>query len=279
MPKALTEEQLAQWNRDGAVWPIDLLTADEAADYTRRFEDLETSMGAEAQSRFRIKAHLPFPWLWDLVTHPRLADAVEDLIGPNIVCWGSSFFTKKAHDPRFISWHQDSTYYGLEPPESITAWVAFTRANAESGCMKIIPGSHTGEAILPHEETYDENNLLSRGQTIRDLDTSGAVDMPLEPGQMSIHNGRLAHGSGPNSTDDRRIGLSLQYMPTSSKQTLVDWDTAALVRGVDNFNHFEHGSSPESDLHPDAVEFHAKANEALRNLIYLGAQRESEPSV
>ena len=126
MPKVLTDEQLDQWDRDGAVWPVDLLTAEEAADYTRRFEALEASMETEAQARFRMKAHLPFPWLWDLVMHPRLADAIEDIIGPNIVCWGSSFFTKKAHDPRFISWHQDSTYYGLEPPESITAWVAFT---------------------------------------------------------------------------------------------------------------------------------------------------------
>ena len=104
MPKVLTDEQLDQWDRDGAVWPVDLLTAEEAADYTRRFEALEATMETEAQARFRMKAHLPFPWLWDLVMHPRLADAIEDIIGPNIVCWGSSFFTKKAHDPRFISW-------------------------------------------------------------------------------------------------------------------------------------------------------------------------------
>ena len=102
MPKVLTEDQLARWERDGAVWPVDLLSPEEAAGFAKRLGDLETAMGAEAQSRFRIKAHLPFPWLWDLITRPALADVIEDLIGPDIVCWGSSFFTKKAHDPRFI---------------------------------------------------------------------------------------------------------------------------------------------------------------------------------
>ena len=103
--------------------------------------------------------------------------------------------------------------------------------------------------------------------------------MPLAPGQFSIHNGRLAHGSSPNASDDRRIGLSLQYIPTSATQTLVEWDTAALVRGVDDFNHFEHGSSPKSDLHPDAVAFHARSVKALRELIYAGAERQTDSSV
>ncbi len=103
--------------------------------------------------------------------------------------------------------------------------------------------------------------------------------MPLEPGQASIHHGRSAHGSGPNTTDDRRIGLSIQYMPTDTRQTLTERDTAALVRGVDEYGHFEHGEPPESDLHPDAVAFHARAAEALRALIYVGAERDVDSTL
>lgn len=151
-------------------------------------------------------------------------------------------------------------------------------ASESAGCMSVLPVSHHEQ--LEHIETYHEDSMLTRGQELTiDVGERTPVAMPLEPGQFSIHNGRLAHGSGPNKTDDRRIGLSLQYIPTSASQTLVGWDTAALVRGVDDFNHFEHGSSPECDLHPDAVAFHARAVEAFRELIYAGAERQTDPSV
>lgn len=254
MPKCLTDAQIDQWQRNGAVWPIDLLTPEEAAGFARRFEALETSLGAEAQSRFRIKAHLPFPWLWDLITLPRLADAVEDLIGPDIVCWGSSFFTKKARDPRFISWHQDSTYYGLEPPESITAWVAFTRADSQSGCMKILPGTHTGPAILPHEETFDQNNLLSRGQTIRDIDPSTAVEMPLEPGQMSIHHNKTVHSSEPNRADWPRVGFAIHLAAASVRQTQFDSPLAIRLRGNDPDGNWLEDPRPAYEMSPESLD-------------------------
>jgi hypothetical protein len=253
MPKSLSEEQLKQWKRNGAVWPVELLTSNEAAEYRNWFEGLEESMGAEAQSQFRIKAHLPFPLLWDLVTDPRLADVIEDLIGPDIVCWGSSFFTKKAHDPRFISWHQDSTYYGLEPPESITAWVAFTHANAESGCMKIIPGSHAGEAILPHDETFEKNNLLSRGQTIRDLDTSTATEMPLSPGQMSIHHNKTIHSSEPNDADWPRIGFAIHFAAAGVRQTQFSDAMAIHIRGADPDGNWVEDPRPDYEMSPKSI--------------------------
>ena len=253
MPKVLTDAQLEQWHRDGAVWPIDLLTDEQVGDYRRRFEELEAKIGAEAQSRFRIKAHLPFPWLWDLVTNPRLVDAIEDVIGPDIVCWGSSFFTKKAHDPRFISWHQDSTYYGLEPPESITAWVAFTDATSLSGCMKIVPGTHIGPAILPHEETHDPNNLLSRGQTIRDLDTSTAVEMPLKAGQFSIHHNKTVHSSEPNNADWPRVGFAIHYAASDVKQAQFDNALAIHVRGEDPQGNWIDDPRPEYEMSPESL--------------------------
>lgn len=253
MPKVLTDAQLEQWHRDGAVWPVDLLTDEQVGEYRRRFEDLEAKIGAEAQSRFRIKAHLPFPWLWDLVTHPRLVDAIEDVIGPDIVCWGSSFFTKKAHDPRFISWHQDSTYYGLEPPESITAWVAFTDATSLSGCMKIVPGTHIGPAILPHEETHDPNNLLSRGQTIRDLDTTTAVEMPLKAGQFSIHHNKTVHSSEPNNADWPRVGFAIHYAASDVKQAQFDNALAIHVRGEDPQGNWIDDPRPEYEMSPESL--------------------------
>ena len=253
MPKVLTDEQLEQWERTGAVWPIDLLSEDEAADYNLRFEELESSLEGEAQDRFRMKAHLPFPWLWDLVTHERLADAMEDLLGPNLVCWGSSFFTKKARDPRFISWHQDSTYYGLEPPESITAWVAFTHASSEAGCMKIIPGSHKGAAILPHEETYDKNNLLSRGQTIRDIDPSTAVEMPLKPGQMSIHHNKTIHSSEPNNADWPRVGFAIHFADSSVRQAQFENPLAIHIRGEDSDGNWVEDPRPEYEMSPESI--------------------------
>ena len=251
MPKVLDEKQIARWHRDGALWPIDLLSTEQAADYRDRFEALEASIDGEVQDRFRIKAHLPFPWLWDLITHPRLVDVVEDLLGPDIVCWGSSFFTKKAHDPRFISWHQDSTYYGLEPPESITAWVAFTSATSQAGCMKIIPGSHRGPAILPHDETRDPMNLLSRGQTIRDLDASCAVEMPLEAGQMSVHHNKTIHSSEPNAADWPRIGYAIHLAASGVRQTQFDNATAICLRG--GKGDWIDDPVPERELSPDSL--------------------------
>ncbi|MEC8462678.1 MAG: phytanoyl-CoA dioxygenase family protein [Pseudomonadota bacterium] len=253
MLKFLSDEQLSNWKRDGAVWPIDLLTTAEVNDLARRLEILEASIGVEAQSKFRIKAHLPFPWLWDLIRNPRLADIIEDLLGPNIVCWGSSFFTKKPHDPRFVSWHQDSTYYGLEPPESITAWVAFTPANALSGCMRIIPGSYKGDAILPHEETFGKNNLLSRGQTILGIDESAAVEMPLKPGQISVHHNKTIHSSRPNKADWPRVGFAIHFTTTDVHQTQFANPLAIHIRGDDPEGNWIEDPYPEYELSPASV--------------------------
>lgn len=251
MAKVLSEAQLDQWNTAGAVWPIDLLAPDETAHYLAKYEALDSATNGGAQGRFRMKAHLPFPWLWELIRKPRLGDALEDLLGPDIVCWGSSFFAKGAHDPRFISWHQDSTYYGLEPPESVTAWVAFTDATSLSGCMKIIPGSHLGPEILEHEETRDRNNMLSRGQTIRGIDEFQAVEMPLNAGQMSIHHNKTIHSSEPNHADWPRIGFAVHFAPSSVRQTQFDGATAIPVRGSPG--HWLPEPYPESDMSPESM--------------------------
>jgi Phytanoyl-CoA dioxygenase (PhyH) len=141
-------------------------------------------------SRFRIKAHLPFPFLCDLVSHPRLLDAVEDLIGPNILCWGSSFFQKEPGDKSFVSWHQDSTYYGLEPPITLTAWIAITEASIASGCMRFLPGSQ-GKGVYSHDELVEKDNLLSRGQTVKAVDESRAVLRAFGRQLVNVYHGRI----------------------------------------------------------------------------------------
>ena len=254
MPKVLTEAQIEAFHRDGAISPIRILSADAAAECLRRFDELEASLDGEVQSRYRIKAHLPFPWLTELIHHPVLLDAVEDLVGPDILIWGSSFFTKPALDPRFVSWHQDSTYYGLEPPESITAWLAFSPSTGEAGCLKFIPGSHKGPAILPHTETDDPNNILSRGQTVEDVDESIAIEMPLEPGQISIHHNKTIHGSLPNNADTPRIGFAIHFATPDMRQTQFENATASLARGEDTYGHWLPDPVAKHDLDADCLE-------------------------
>ncbi len=250
MAKILSDAELAQWRRCGAVWPLDLLTAAEADALRARYQALDESTEGGAQARYRIKAHLPFPWLWAVIRRPRLIDAIEDLLGPDFVCWGSSFFAKRAHDPSFISWHQDSTYYGLEPPESVTAWIAFTDATSEAGCMKIVAGSHLGPEILPHDEIAHPDNMLVRGQTVRGVDESLAVEMPLAAGQMSIHHNKTIHSSEPNRAGWPRIGFAVHFAATRVRQVQFDGATAILLRGADPEGNWLADPEPAADFDP-----------------------------
>ncbi len=249
MGKALTDSQIEAYRRDGFLHPVRVMSADDAGALLHQFEALEDEIGAEAQSRFKIKAHLPFPWLNELIRNPVILDAVEDLIGPDILCWGSSFFTKKARDSRFVSWHQDSTYYGLRPAETVTTWVAFSESAVESGCVRFIPGSHRS-GILDHAETADSQNLLMRGQTIDGIDESSAVDAELRPGEISIHHETVVHGSNPNNTDRARIGLSIHYIAPRVRQTAYDGATAMVVRGADTEGHWAIDPVARSDFDP-----------------------------
>ncbi len=276
--KLLTAAQIGQYRELGYIAAIDGLLPSEAHAARARLERHESTLGHPLGPGQRSRSHYLFTWVDDIMRDPRILDAVEDLIGPNILCWGSIFWIKEARSASYVGWHQDLQYWGLDTSDLVNVWVALSSASEQAGCMSVLPGTHHEQ--FEHVETYDEDSLLTRGQELTiDIGERTPKAMPLAPGQFSIHNGRLAHGSSPNASDDRRIGLSLQYIPTSARQTLVEWDTAALVRGVDEFHHFEHGLSPEADLHPDAVAFHARAVEALRELIYAGAERQTDPSV
>ena len=219
-------------------------TPDEVAYFRRALEAHEAKIGEPLQGNFRHKSHLLFTWVDELVHHPRILDAVEQILGPNLLCWTTNFFIKEAKSPGFVSWHQDAFYWGLSKDDVCTAWVALSPANLESGCMKFVPGSQTQDH-LQHVDTFHKDNLLSRGQEIAvKVDTERTVDCILNPGEMSLHHVKVVHGSEPNRSSDRRIGLAIRYIPTDVKQLKVR-DSATLVRGVDRDGNFDLEPRPQ----------------------------------
>lgn len=263
MPKMLSPDQLRSFEEDGFVFPLDGLTADEAAAARAKFEAYEAGIGESAHKRLRVKAHLAFPWLTDIARHPRILDAVEDVIGPNILLYLCTLWFKNAHDGGYVSWHQDSPYYGLVPHQEATAWLAFTDSTPENGCVRVLPGTHKGPDF-DHVETYDPDNLLSRGQTIEGIDDSGAVDMVLKPGQFSIHHERLVHGSNANTTGGRRMGISFIYVPTHVRSE-IGRRPALLVRGTDEYGHWDPDPEPRFDLDPVCLDHLERCRSGYRD--------------
>ena len=270
MPRVLTDAAAEQYRRDGYCSPFGLFEPEEAATMRGALERLEAEHGGPLKGTFRIKGHLLLRWMTDLVRNPRILDAVEDLIGPNIMCWTSQWWIKEPHSPQYVSWHQDSNYWGLETDHLVSAWVALSPATVESGCMRFMPGSHLGPR-LPHRETWHDDNMLSRGQEISaGIDEAEAVDMEVATGEAALFAYRLAHASHPNRSDDRRIGIAIRYMPPDARQTLSDWDSATLVRGEDRFGYFEHEPTPTCDFDPVTVEFHKRTELNHRRIVYQG---------
>ncbi len=271
MGKMLTPAQIADFERDGYLFPLRAFSAAEARGYRDALEAYEAETGDAIHSNMRHKVHLLFRWADEIVHHPRILDAVADILGPDLLCWTTNFFIKEAEDPAFVSWHQDSTYWGLEPSDVVTAWVAFTDAPVESGAMKFLPGSHKFDQIA-HRDTYAAENLLTRGQEIEmEVDEAQAVDVPLKAGEFSLHHIRLVHGSEPNTTPDRRIGLAIRYIPTYVRQVKID-DSAVLVRGRDRHDNFEHEPRPAADLDPAALAAHTAAIQRMLGTVYSGTE-------
>ena len=268
----LDATEIDQFQQAGYLSPVPVISASKAKTCRARLEAYETELGHPVQGPLRTKPHLLFKWVDELMRNTTILDCIEDLIGPDILCWNSWFWIKEANSPSYVSWHQDSQYWGLDTSKLVTAWLALSTASEASGCMRVMPGSHLEEPMI-HKDLYNDDNLLTRGQEIVDIDDSQAVPMPLQTGEMSFHNIRIAHASGPNVTDDRRIGLSLHYMPPQTRQLNSDWDCASLVRGVDRYRHFDHAPMPIRDFDPVTVAYHEKATTAMRELLFKGAEK------
>jgi len=203
---------------------------------------------------------------------------VEQILGPDLLIWSSQFFTKDPGDGGFVSWHQDSTYWGLEPNTITTAWIALTRSIPESGCMQVVPRSHLMDQ-LPHSDTFAEGNLLSRGQEIAvDVSEMDTIDVVLQPGEMSLHHVQLVHGSQPNRASWPRLGFVVRYIPTSVRQ-VGGRTRATLVRGEDRYNHFELTAPPDGELTETGWQTVNDARDRMNAILMQTANQKSRHAI
>ena len=272
MPRVLTKLQIEQYHDEGFISPIRVISEQEALSIKDELEQVEKEFPEEINSESRNNLHLSFAFLDALAHNKIIVDAIEDLIGPDISLWASVMFIKEPSSKQYVSWHQDATYMGLDSLDFPTPWIALSPSNLETGCMTMIAGSHKTK-IQNHEDTFAENNILTRGQVIQDVDESKAVDLILQPGEMSIHHGAVIHGSQPNNSNQRRIGFSLQsYMPNNVKQ-IVGRNLWTHVRGQKRQD--DDGmllDRPRFNMDPNTVAQRKIANENLSEILYKGAK-------
>ncbi len=236
MFKVLTPSQVESYHRDGLLFPLPALSAAEVEYFRACHDDLDQSLGGRPTAVEKGDRHLDVKWICDLATHPRVLDAVEDIIGPDILIHSSTIFTKYAHDEKFVSWHQDSHYWGLSEPRLVSAWIALTDSTIDNGCLRVLPGTHT--RAFEHLEEPQQTNILTRGHTVCDtLDVDQAIDIVLQAGEMSFHHANLIHGSNPNTSSGPRIGVAVRYAATAVKQKKTHIPVI-LARGRDDFHHY-----------------------------------------
>jgi len=237
------------YQRDGFVSGVEILSESGALRHRTAMEAAEASFGP---LHYEAKVHTFLRSPHELATLSNVLDVVERFIGPNILLYGATYIVKEPGSASFVSWHQDLTYWGFSHDDQVSMWLALSPATVLSGCMRMIPGSHV-HGQLHHETTKNESNVLFNGQTVAGIQESGAVTCALKAGQASFHHGWTLHSSGPNESDDRRIGLNVQYLATHMRQTKNTADSAMLVRGKDEFGHFAEDLAATSDLDPVAV--------------------------
>lgn len=262
------------YSRDGFVFPFDALSSGQADAVRRDLEAAETELAGDAEKLGMLRAYPDrlLPSFDSLIRNPVLVDAASKVLGPDLLVWSSGLFIKAPKSTHIVSWHQDLTYWGLDDAEETTAWVALSPATVESGCMQFVAGSHK-KKLVPHVDTFDDNNLLSRGQEIAvDVAEGEGIPVTLGAGQASLHHGHLFHSSGPNQADYRRIGVAIRYIKPSMKQRSGDRSLVALVRGEDRYNHFTVAGSPAGRLTEQDFELCRGDAEIKRRVLYEGAQ-------
>ena len=271
----LSSNQLKQYEDEGFVSPIDIFSKDRAYKIRQEIELIEKKMPDELDKSGRYNAHLISPLL-DEVTHDiQILDAVQSLIGKNILVCGTTLFIKNPNEKGFVSFHQDAKYIGLQPHNWVTAWVAITDSNEHNGCMRMWPGSHK-DNLKDHNQMFDEGNLLTRGQTVENVQKKKTTPLILKAGQMSLHHPTVVHGSDLNKSKDRRIGFVIQsYIGTNVRQTLGK-NGVQIARGVDNYHYHEVINRPKSLMSEEDLALRKKENEALQEIFYSGSNKKSE---
>ncbi|RVU33804.1 phytanoyl-CoA dioxygenase family protein [Hwanghaeella grinnelliae] len=249
------------YRRDGFVGGVSVLSVADAARHRTRFERAEAAYGGPLHYVSKVHTILTSPL--ELATTPAVLDAVEALIGPDILLLDVTYIVKEPHSPSFVSWHQDLTYWGLAGGDQVSMWLALSPATEESGCMRMVPGSHRA-GKQAHTDRHDPNNVLARGQEVTDVGEENAVLVPLLPGQASFHHGWTLHASLPNRSDDRRIGLNAQFITPEARQTVSQTETAMLVRGEDRFQSFRPERPAVEDLAEDSLQRHRRLDAEMK---------------
>ena len=270
----LSSNQLKQYTDNGYVAPIDILSTEEAFKARQEIELIEKEMPSEIDKSGRYNVHLISPELDKIVHNSKILDAVESIIGKNILVCSTTLFIKNPNQTGYVSYHQDAKYIGLEPHNWVTAWVAITDSYEENGCMKMWPGSHI--EIKDHNQKFDKGNLLTRGQTVENVPENEVKSVELKAGQMSLHHPRIVHGSGINKSDDRRIGFVIQsYIGTNVKQVLGK-NGVQIARGTDEFKYHEEISRVKNFMDEEGMALRKRENQYLQEIFYNGSEKKGE---
>ena len=266
----LSSNQIKQYEQDGYVAPIDVLSKDEAKEIRDEIEYIEKKWPEELVGLGRNYVHLISP-VFDKVSHnTKVLDAVESIIGQNILICGTTLFIKNPHQKGFVSFHQDAKYIGLEPYNWVTAWIAVTDSNEENGCMRMWPGSHK-DKLKNHNQKFDEGNLLTRGQTVENVPIHKTEPVVLKAGQMSLHHPAIVHGSDLNKSDDRRIGFVIQSYIGSNVDQVLGKMYVQQARGSDAYKYHEHVARATELMNEKDIQTRKKANEELSKIFYNGS--------
>ena len=271
----LSSNQLKQYEEEGFVSPINIFSKDKAKEIRNEIELIENKMPEELKNSGRYNAHLISPLLDEVTHNSKILDAVQSLIGENILVCGTTLFIKNQNEKGFVSYHQDAKYIGLEPHNWVTAWVAITDSNEKNGCMRMWPGSHK-DYLKDHDQKFNEGNLLTRGQTVKNVPENETIPLVLEAGQISLHHPTVVHGSELNKSNDRRIGFVIQSYIASNVKQVLGKNSVQLARGVDNFNHHEIIGRPQNLLKAEDIKLKKKENENLQEIFYKGSDKKGK---
>ena len=268
----LTTEQLDHYKNKGYISPVNALSSIEAKDIRDEIEKIEKNWPKALEGINRNYVHLISPVFNKVCLNKNILDAVESIIGKNILICGTTLFIKNPKEKGFVSFHQDAKYIGLEPHNWVTVWVAITDANEKNGCMRMLSGSHK-ENLRHHEQKFDENNLLTRGQTIKNVSLDKTDPVILKAGQMSLHHPKIVHGSGLNYSDDRRIGFVIQSYIGSNVDQVLGKMYVQKARGEDKYKYHEYSNIPTELMGRKEVISQNKANEELSKIFYFKSEK------
>ncbi len=266
----LSKSEISQYNEKGYLAPIDALTKNEANEVKKEIEFIEKKWPNELEDLGRNYVHLISPIFDKVVHNSKILDAVESIIGKNILACGTTLFIKNPDKKGFVSFHQDAKYIGLEPHDWVTVWVAITDTNEENGCMRMWTGTHK-ENLKHHSEkfNYSSGNLLTRGQTVENVPLDETEPVILNAGQMSLHHPKIVHGSGVNKSRERRIGFVIQSYIGSNVDQVLGKIYVQQARGNDLFNYHEHVARPEKTMEESNVNIRKKAMDELSKIFYI----------